>query len=136
MIRYCSNMSIVNCKELFCKFSFIGKAYQEMFPKQLGTLEIKSIRNHLKYSVGWIQRRAKRGTGSNGHEKMKFFQCRNQLYQSIAHRKRMKKYKNIYTKTSPLPQISVLDSSFSLSLSYTSCYTPLLPIATRVLHMV
>lgn len=49
-------MSIVNCKELFCKFSFIGKAYQEMFPKQLGTLEIKSIRNHLKYSVGWSRK--------------------------------------------------------------------------------
>ena len=49
MIRYYLNMSIVNCK-----FSFIGKAYEEMFPKQLGTLEIKSIRNHLKYSVGWI----------------------------------------------------------------------------------
>ena len=51
MIRYYSNMSIVNCKELFCKFSFTGKAYQEIFPKQLGTLEIKSFRNHLKYSI-------------------------------------------------------------------------------------
>ena len=60
-------------------------------------------------NFGWIQRWAKRSTGSNGHEKMKFFQCRNQWYQSVGHHKRMKKYKNTYGKTSSLPQLSALN---------------------------
>ena len=31
MIRYYLNMSIVNCKELFCTFRFTGKTYHETF---------------------------------------------------------------------------------------------------------
>ena len=57
-----------------------------------------------------IQRWAKRGTGSNGHKKIKFFQFRIQWYQSIGHHKRSKKYKNTYGKTSPLPQLSAFNS--------------------------
>ena len=49
------------------------------------------------------------GTGSNGHEKMKFFQCLNQWYQSIGHHKRMKKYKNTYGKTYSIPKSSAMN---------------------------
>ena len=51
------------------------------------------------------------GTGPNGHEKMKFFQCRNQWYQLIGHHEIIKKYKNTYGKTSPLPYLSALNPS-------------------------
>ena len=61
-------------------------------------------------NFGWIQSWAKRGTGSNGHEKMKFFQCLNQWHQSIGHRKIMTKYKNTYGKTSSLPKFSALNA--------------------------
>ena len=60
-------------------------------------------------NFGWIQRWVKRGTGSNDYEKMKFFQCLNQWYQSIGNHKRMKKYKNTYGKTSSLPKLSALN---------------------------
>ena len=46
----------------------------------------------------------------------------------------MEKYRNTYGKISPLPQLTALDLSLSLPLSYTSCYTLLHPIATQVQH--
>ena len=64
--------------------------------KQINQVPPKTI------NFGRIQRWAKKGTGSNVHEKRTLFQCRNQWYQSIGHYKRMKKHKNTYGKTSSL----------------------------------
>ena len=55
------------------------------------------------FNFGWISRWVKRGTGPNGHEKMKFFQCRNQWYQSIGHHKRTKNIKILMLKLHPFP---------------------------------
>ena len=53
-------------------------------------------------------------TGQQRHwvqwsQKIKFFQCRNQWYQPIGYRQRMKNYKETYDKSSLHPQLSVLN---------------------------
>ena len=102
------------------------------FSKQFG--DFRGPRNQINQvqpeilNFGRIYRWAKRGTGSNGHEKMKFFQCRSQWYQSIGHHKRMEKYKTTYGKTSPLPQLSALNSimheAFEVAFWHWGVYLP------------